>query len=59
MEEFLGHSIGYWLELQKRVDEKDVKRGADIEEIVWLRGKISYYESRMKEMQEVSLRKTL
>jgi hypothetical protein len=49
MTEFLGHSIGYWLELESLVVQKGVSRL--IQEIVDLRSKVSFYESRVEEME--------
>lgn len=45
---FLGKPLPYWLELKKRADELDA---SDLlAEVVELRGKLSFYESRIREM---------
>ena len=45
---FLGHSAGYWIELEKKAEILDV---ADfIQEIADLRGKVNFYESRIRQM---------
>ena len=43
---FLGHDPKYWLELEKYAKKLDITDF--IEEIATLRGKISFYESRIK-----------
>jgi hypothetical protein len=48
---FMGHKIDYWLELEQRANTLDSSKW--IEEISKLRGKISFYESRVKQMVEV------
>ena len=49
---FLGRSLEYWSELDKRF-EKEVPTGpALLEEIAMLRGRLSYYENRLKEMAQ-------
>lgn len=53
MDQFLGHEISYWLELEKRA--KSLEAVKFIEEIVELRGKIAFYESRIEQMHKVSL----
>ena len=45
---FLGHTVKYWLELEKKARKLDVVKL--IEEIAELRGKVSFYESRIDEM---------
>lgn len=45
---FMGHEIGYWMELQKWVDINCYD--TMIAEIASLRGRVSYYESRVEEM---------
>lgn len=53
MEElYLGHDVKYWLELEKRVLTLGVMNY--LEEIAILRAKVSFYESRIKEMDEFS-----
>jgi len=48
METFLGHKIEYWLELQRKAKELGVVHY--LEEIATLRGKVSFYESRIDEL---------
>jgi hypothetical protein len=43
-----GHSYSYWLELEKYAKELNVI--TLIEEITRLRGKVSFYETRINEM---------
>ena len=54
MEKYLGHDANYWLELER----KAVKLEAVdfLEEIAKLRGKVSYYESRIKEINEFMIK---
>lgn len=49
---FLGHSADYWMDLERRFLEvqENPRCGELLEEIVKLRGKISFYESRIAEM---------
>lgn len=51
---FLGKSIEYWIELQSKVDVID--NGNVIEglllEVRELRGKVGFYESRIKQMAD-------
>lgn len=49
---YMGHDINYWLELQKKADTLDVVKW--LEEVAELRAKVSFYESRIKEMSEFS-----
>lgn len=49
---FLGHTVAYWMDLNKRPRELAVEDL--IEEIVKLRGKISFYESRISDMNCVA-----
>jgi hypothetical protein len=53
MEIYLGHTAEYWSELQKKVDQLNCEDL--IEEIVELRGKVSFYESRIKECNNLIL----
>ena len=46
---FLGHTVKYWLELQQQVDTLNLKDM--IREIAELRSKVSFYESRIKQME--------
>ena len=50
MNEFLGHPISYWIELQKRVDRLEATRW--LEEITVLSAKVYFYEKRIREMEE-------
>jgi len=53
MDQFLGRPIRYWIELQARFDASHARPiiAADlIQEISELRGKLSFYESRIKEI---------
>jgi plasmid maintenance system antidote protein VapI len=50
MDTYLGHTADYWLELQLRVDILGRSDEKYIKEIAELKGKISFYESRIKEM---------
>lgn len=55
--QFFGHPFSYWLELERlhEADVPDWHHSANlIEEIARLRGKISFYESRVKDMYELS-----
>lgn len=47
---FLGHPINYWLELER----KTLQSGTTdlLQEIADLRSKVSFYESRIKQMKE-------
>ena len=47
----LGHSVGYWLELNEM--PRVIKAEHLIEEIVDLKGKLAFLESRVKEMQTI------
>jgi hypothetical protein len=44
-QEFLGHDVGYWVELQRRAEALEVTDF--IQEIAELRGRLSFYESRL------------
>lgn len=47
---FLGHPMNYWLELEKWAK---LNNASDlIQEIADLRGKIGFYESRIKQLNE-------
>jgi hypothetical protein len=54
MDTYLGHDIKYWLELQKKAEE--LKVVDFIQEIADLRGKISFYESRIKQMNDLAVK---
>lgn len=49
-----GKPVSYWLELQRRVEAEEPIGGASrlLGEIAALRGKLSFYESRIKELAE-------
>jgi len=47
---FLGKPISYWIEMKQELQEKDPNEYLD--EIVRLRGLISYYESKIKQLSE-------
>jgi len=47
---FLGKPISYWIEMKQGLQEKDPNEYLD--EIVRLRGLISYYESKIKQLSE-------
>jgi len=49
---FLGHPIRYWMELGRRVDELPFDAAKLLKEIAELRAKVSFYESRITEMEE-------
>lgn len=51
MDKFLGHDIGFWIELKKRAEELNAVDLLD--EVVNLQGKIAFYESRIRQMNEV------
>lgn len=48
--EFFGKPPEYWLALQERADKLDVSDL--ISEIATLRSKVSYYESRISQLNE-------
>lgn len=53
MDQFLGHPLPYWIELQRRLVDA-VPAGPELlVEIVALRGKLAFYESRISEMVAV------
>ena len=54
MSEFLGHTLGYWIELDQRfLREQGMGAPALLQEIVELRSKVSFYESRIRQMATV------
>ncbi len=54
IEMFLGHTAGYWLELDLRMKQEfSFEAPRLLEEIVAMKGKISFYESRIKEMAQM------
>ncbi len=50
-DQFLGKPIKYWIELDKNI--KEMSYEGLIKELVELRGKISFYESRIQEINNV------
>lgn len=56
MDKFLGHSIGYWIKLNSQARSLGIDKY--IEEIVELRGKIHFYESRLREMAKILPKET-
>ncbi len=49
---FLGQSIEYWIELERQT--KSLNYTHLIEEIARLRGRVSFYEQRIKEMHDLT-----
>ena len=48
---FLGHPVIYWIELERRAKtEGGLSTPRLLDEIAALRAKVSFYESRIKEM---------
>jgi hypothetical protein len=59
---FMGRPVSYWTELQRRFDTlhaRPAEMGDLLEEIAILRGKLSFYESRIEEMTTVAARARL
>lgn len=54
IDRFLGEPVTFWLELRKRLDEHpdSLERRALLNEIIALRGKIAFYEERVRQMNE-------
>lgn len=50
--QFLGHSVEYWCDLQKRTEKHpDGVRAAELlEEVIALRGRLAFFETRVREM---------
>ncbi len=50
--EFMGHPMLYWIELQRRMNSlpDSLRSSALLQEVVDLRGLLSFYESRVEEM---------
>ena len=55
--EFFGHTTSYWLELQRRAAELDITDW--IEEVVELRGRVAFYESRLDQIERFRKSKCL
>lgn len=52
--EFLGHSVQYWAELQRRFELETGPTAAGLlEEVVTLQGKVGFYETRIRQMAEI------
>ena len=52
---FCGHPFSYWLELERRFKNGyPLSQSRLIEEIADLRGRVSFYEDRIKEMAQVA-----
>lgn len=47
---YMGYPTNYWAELQKKAEKLDVVKW--LEEIAELRGKVSFYESRLDEIED-------
>ncbi len=47
---YLGHTAEYWLELEKKAKTLDVTEW--LQEIATLRAKVSFYESRLKAIND-------
>lgn len=56
---FYGHTYEYWMELERRFNQPELYRDkpALLEEIIALRGRISFYESKIREMHELMEKK--
>lgn len=48
---FLGHPTNYWIELESKVEKLNYQHL--IQEIADLRGKLSFCERRIKEMNDI------
>jgi hypothetical protein len=58
----LGKPIEYWVDVQARIDELNLSSLMDevhalSQEVTKLRGKVSFYESRVKQMHSICSRK--
>lgn len=54
---FLGREVAYWADLQKRFETEVGPTAEDLlQEILLLRGKVSFYEARIKEMSAAMTR---
>lgn len=49
---YMGHDVNYWLELKMRADENKLDSNL-LEEVIKLKGKVAFYESRIKQMTEI------
>jgi hypothetical protein len=52
---FLGRTYEYWTELERRItSEQDGYRASELlQEVVELRGKLAFYEARIREMATI------
>lgn len=57
MDSFLGHSTTYWIELEKKAQELGVINW--LQEVAELRAKVSFYESRLDEINNFRNRNIL
>ena len=48
-----GHSHQYWMELETRFQEAVPNGPALLDEIVRLRGRVAFYEERIRQMVDV------
>lgn len=54
MIEFLGHPYAYWMELEKRLQEKDGPRMVDLlDEISRLKGQNAFCRTRVDEIKRI------
>ena len=54
MDSVLGHSTQFWLELERSFANSQGVFAVDLlEEVVMLRGRVSYYEDRIRQMHSV------
>lgn len=53
IEHFLGHTAEYWIMLEKAANDRDPNVNELLVEVLQLRGKISFYEARIKQMADV------
>lgn len=51
---FLGEPVGFWMELRERFDKDpcSLERRRLLNEVVALRGKVAFYEERVRQMNE-------
>lgn len=55
MTSFMGHDASFWIELKQRLAKECPPGTAELlEEIVALRGKIAFYEERIRQMAAVA-----
>ncbi len=52
---YMGHTAEYWIELKKRAEKEMLPQAQELlREVIALRGKVNYYESRVKEMNVIA-----